>query len=285
MGFKMNTSEFLNCLERQDIKTLSEKLDDKVPYFGASKKVFLERLQYIYKQNELAGGNGKDIKVKPNKKKTNAFRLHVFLKTSFKFIIEEKEGKISEITGEKPLKFYKGNEAPGPLSFSFGEDEMLGFTPDEKHLLTLCKCNEACIQIEAEGKNVLNKVDLSLWVMEHAALHWNTPYYYKGFERFKNLYSSLNNAENVSDKYPTAKMAMEIYDNAVQDDNFMVNWLNTFNRLYYCHTMDFLWHNEYEENEMRNRAFPGFDVFFEGEEFEVIKRFNAIYERESAAYT
>ena len=44
----MDTAIFLKYLKRRDTDMLRILLDDSITYFGASKKVFLERLDFIF---------------------------------------------------------------------------------------------------------------------------------------------------------------------------------------------------------------------------------------------
>ena len=65
---------FLKYLQRMDIEMLEIILDDSIIYFGASKKVFLEKLSYIFNQVKLGGGKGY-LRIKQHKKQTDTYYL------------------------------------------------------------------------------------------------------------------------------------------------------------------------------------------------------------------
>ena len=47
---------FLQYLQKMDIGMLELILDNSITYFGVSKKIFLEKLSYIFNQVKLGGG-------------------------------------------------------------------------------------------------------------------------------------------------------------------------------------------------------------------------------------
>jgi hypothetical protein len=275
----MEKLEFIKCFQNADIHRLSEKLDENMPYCGATKAAFIEKLTYMNLQSILSWQKKNGFKIKIKEKSEDEFHiyLHIFSRV-LRLKVKLHQGEIIEVAGKKPWKKYS-EDLIDEFKFSFAQDELLNFVPDENYLSTLEQCRQAINEVEAEGNNILSKADLSTWVKKYATLyHKDALYYYRGFNKFREIYQYLEYLESISHAFLLATMAIENYEHSVKDENFLTNWVYNFEWIKINYTLDpFL--IEDIANENLYLLCEKFSIYLKGPEFNSIHRFEAIFQK------
>lgn len=227
----------LKAISERNLSVLADILDENIRYFGASKKVFLQKLEYIFEQLRLTGMEI-ECHIDESKSKPNTYYI-CFAPFSFriKTIFKEDNGKVIGIYNNKKLLSLKAIADLHPLDLYFGEDEKFDFTPSKEYILTLKKCEEAIEELNnIEGKIIASEVIRS-WLVKHKALYDTTykQYKYFRFNDFRHLYSELdffqyklqywNDAAKANDEYGKLGAAAKN------------KWYIKYDRLFFCQTM------------------------------------------------
>lgn len=276
---------FRKYLETMDIEMLELILDDTIPYFGASKKVFLEKLSYIFNQVRLAGYKG-DLKIKQHKKHANTYFLPLkIFGYSNKFIIEENEGVISKIYSTKIKKTKKEIEDLHTCELVFGVDEKKDFKPSVDYIMKLHRCNQAYEELINDEIKVLTSADIFQWLKKHKKLYGQVKEEYQLFKynKFRNLFSLLKSLFVELVNYNKAKEALDTFD----DTNMTTlhDWIVDYYDLAFCKVLSFnisFSDTDLPENILKYSFYP--NIYFKGDDFFTILKFNRLYQNNFSIY-
>jgi hypothetical protein len=266
---------FLTYLQRMDIDMLDMILDDSIIYFGASKRVFLKKLSYIFNQVRLGGHDG-FLKIKQHKKQPNTYYLllEIFSHTN-QFIIEENEGKIVNIHGGK-IKTKKDDvENLSPLALFFGTDERADFKPTNEYTMNVYRCTSAYEELVNDNVQILTSEDISQWINKHTWLFEEVKdaYLLFSYNNFKTLFSSLDHILQELQHYNEVKLALQTFTNSTA--SALQQWLGDYFNLAFCKVPSF--HVHFSEIDIENKTLrysyrP--TIYFKGDDFVSIIKFN-----------
>jgi len=283
----MNQKEaFLKYLQRMDIEMLEIILDDSIIYFGASKKVFLEKLSYIFTQVKLGGGSGY-LRIKKHKKQINTYYLLLkIFDYANKFIIEEKEGNIIKIYGNKIKTSEDDIEHLSPLEIFFGDDEKINFKPSNEYVINLYKCTNAYEEIVNGKINILTSKDISEWVNKHMLLYEEVEeeYLFFKYNDFRNLFSLFEYYLEELQNYSEVKMALQSYSDS--DISSLHQWLTDYNSLACCKVLVLA--SEFSEIDVANKTLKHnyrSNIYFKGDDFLAIVTFLELYFKHDNNYS
>lgn len=269
---------FLFYLQRMDINMLDIILGDNITYFGVTKTVFIERLYYILNQHKLAGEKG-FLTINHKVKTSNAYYLSSkILDTEQEFIIEEKEGNITNITSSLVVNSYEELEELHCLELFFGVDERAAFKPTTDYLIKLQRCKNAFEEIVNNKITILDKISISYWVKKHKSLYKeikNEAFMFK-YNDFKNLYFILKFHLRTLKHYKKALKAINTYDNS--NSIAIQKWLKENERLFLCKSQSFVsnFKNIDEINKtVKLDTYPS--IILKGADFITIIKFNELY--------
>jgi hypothetical protein len=271
---------FLKYLQRMDIEMLEIILDDSITYFGASKKVFLEKLSYIYNQVKLGGWKG-CLRIKQHKKHANTYYLLLqIFNYANKFTIEEKEGNIIKIFGTR-IKTSKADiENLSPLEIFFGEDEKTEFKPSNGYIMNLHSCTKAYEELVNDKIQILKRDDISQWLKKHALLYEEVKedYLFFKYNDFRSLFFMFDFLLEQLQNYKEVKMALKSFDDS--NTTCLNQWLEDFNRLAFCKVLSF--EIIFSEIDVVNKILKynyHSNIYFKGDDFFAIVRFNELYHK------
>lgn len=269
---------FLNALCKRDINTLRHILDNDITYFGVSKQTFLERMSYLFIQIGLAGQKG-DLVVKQHKKHVNTYYVHSkVLKTSFKFIIDEDNGKILRVYNNKKVESLAVAESISLYDLYFGLDERVGFEPTDKYISTLQECESAYKELENGTMKIITSQEMDSWIGRHMFLFLKIypQYNYFKFNDFRCLFQSLSYYNEILEQYDWVCEALESFDQCKEDEIDI--WCDEYNRLFFCHTMSFQGIPLVIDNiNRRIRYSQNSNIYFTGDDFWALHKFSEIY--------
>lgn len=258
-----------------DTDMLRILLDDSITYFGASKKVFIERLEFIFCCLKQAGIRSHFTVIR-HKRFKNVYYLRLQGDGyRFKFIIDELDGRVINVYNNK--KVLTSDDAVNISEFDlyFGIDERKGFVPSESYVYLLGLCNEAYNTLIHEGVHLLDINGLLDWLKRYNWLYQCTQehFLFFGFKKFTELYSTLEFIAEYLDKYVDVKIALNSFSNA--SPILIEQWLVNYDRLFFCDLQGFddildsiNWTTEvirYHRNH---------NLYFIGDEFFSIYKFN-----------
>lgn len=267
---------FIYYLERMDDEMLDLLLDEDASYFGVSKATFLEALKYIFNQVKLAGSpHAICIKIVSSAK--NRYRISWFDDNDWLVIdIKEKDSRIVELKlAKKPLYFM---EEVNTLNLCFGDDELKNFNPSVEYLLEAQQYQKAYEELVRDEPVMMDLEDLKNWLSSHHELYEEAEQKttYAKPKPFRTLYSNMELLLEELELAPQAEYALNCFRNMNKID--MEEWLDEFNRLYYCETMGFEL-NFQEMNpqdfSLKSTLYP--NLYFKGEVFFTILEFNERY--------
>ena len=271
---------FLNALCTRDLKALEQTLDDDITYFGASKKTFLTRIANIFEQIELAGQK-EDLKIIKHKKQHNTYYLYsnVFC-VSHKFIFLEEKGKLLKVYNNKKVNSIDDAESLSNFDLFFGEDERVGFKPTDAYLDTLFECMNAFNEMECGKINLITSKVIYNWLENHKLLFdiVYPQYKYFKFNNFRYLYQALSYYFEIINQYDRIIEALNDFNKC--DIDKIDDWCEQYNRLYFCETMGF--HGRpliVDIKNQRIRYNNKSNIYFSGDDFFAIVRFNEIFKR------
>ena len=276
---------FLKYLQRMDIEMLEIILDDSIIYFGASKKVFLEKLSYIFNQVKLGGGKGY-LRIKQHKKQTDTYYLLLqIFRYANKFIIEEKEGNIIKIYGTK-IKISKDDiENLSPLEIFFGDDEKIEFKPSNEYVMKIYRCTNAYEELVNDKIQILTREDISQWLKKHTLLYEEVKEEYLLFKYndFRSLFFMFDYLLEELQNYNEVKMALKSFTDS--NVNSLHQWLVDYNRLAFCRVLSF--ESSFSDIDVANKTLKynyRSNIYFKGDDFLAIVKFNELYHKYYDSY-
>lgn len=207
--------------------------------YSASKKTFLSKLSYIFYQVKI-GGEYDYLKIKQHKKHNNTYYLLLrIFSYANKFIIEEKDGKIIKISGNKIKKSKEEIEDLSICEIFFGNDERVGFKPSTKYVMNLYRCTNAYEELVNDNIQILTKDDISEWIKKHTVLYEEVKEEYLLFKYndFRNLFSMLEYLLEELQNYNEAKMALKSFNDS--NKTSLNHWLADYQGLAFCNVMAF----------------------------------------------
>ncbi len=270
------TEAFLYYLERRDLEMLDLLLDEEASYFGVSKATFLEALTYIFNQVKLAG-SPHAICIKKVSSAKNRYRISWFNDSDWLVIdILEKDSRIIELKLAKKPPYYV--EERNTFYLCFGDDELKDFKPSVEYLLEVQQYQKAYEELVRDEPVVMDLEDLQNWLSRHQALYEEAEQKtnYAKPKPFRTLYFNMELLLEELELAPQAEYALNRFRNMNKID--MEEWLDEFNRLYYCETMGYEL-NFQEMNQpdasLKSTLYP--NLYFKGEVFFTILEFNERY--------
>ena len=276
---------FLKYLQRMDIEMLEIILDDSIIYFGASKKVFLEKLSYIFNQVKLGGGKGY-LRIKQHKKQTDTYYLLLqIFRYANKFIIEEKEGNIIKIYGTKIKTSKDDIENLSPLEIFFGDDEKIEFKPSNEYVMKIYRCTNAYEELVNDKIQILTREDISQWLMKHTLLYEEVKEEYLLFKYndFRSLFFMFDYLLEELQNYNEVKMALKSFTDS--NVNSLHQWLVDYNRLAFCRVLSF--ESSFSDIDVANKTLKynyRSNIYFKGDDFLAIVKFNELYHKYYDSY-
>jgi hypothetical protein len=263
---------FLQYLQNSDIDRLEEILDDSITYFGASKKTFLKKLAFIFEHVKTARIKI-SITIKKHKIKDNLyyFKLNQY---SYKFLLEEKQGRITKLDNTKTRYSKEYIENANVYDLFFGEDERVDFMPAREYSNTLSRCNKAYAEIVNDSTQILSKQDLINWLETHSSLFEEVKDQYSlfGFKPFKDLYNDFKLKIEHLAYYDLIKLELKAYNRA-----FRHEWKANYNREIDWYVSMF--NIDFIEVNLTNKTCKSFrypNVYFHGEDFLTIVKYNEL---------
>lgn len=276
---------FLKYLQRMDIEMLEIILDDSIIYFGASKKVFLEKLSYIFNQVKLGGGKGY-LRIKQHKKQTDTYYLLLqIFRYANKFIIEEKEGNIIKIYGTKIKTSKDDIENLSPLEIFFGDDEKIEFKPSNEYVMKIYRCTNAYEELVNDKIQILTREDISQWLKKHTLLYEEVKEEYLLFKYndFRSLFFMFDYLLEELQNYNEVKMALKSFTDS--NVNSLHQWLVDYNRLALCRVLSF--ESSFSDIDVANKTLKynyRSNIYFKGDDFLAIVKFNELYHKYYDSY-
>lgn len=276
---------FLKYLQRMDIGMLELILDDSIIYFGVPKKVFLEKLSYIFKQVILGGGKA-PLRIKLHKKKTNVYYILLQVYSyAIKFIIEEKEGNIIEIYDNKIITCKEDIESLSQFALFFGNDEKIDFTPSNDYVMNLYRCTNAYEELVNDKIQMLTSEDISYWVNKHTLLYEEVKeaYLLFKFNNFRHLFFSFEYLLEEIQNYNEVKTALKSFDDS--NETSFRQWLVEYYSLAYCKVLSFdINFSDIDEGRKAIKCRSFSNIYFKGDDFFAIIKFNELYRKHLDIY-
>jgi hypothetical protein len=275
---KSQKEAFLFYLKKMDMVMLDIILPDNIIYFGANKTDFLDRIAYMVNQLKLAG-EATPLNVNQKVEFTNSYYLTSnILDFEQEFIIEEKEGCISNISSGLVIKSYEELEELHCLEIYFGIDERTNFIPTTEYVIKLHKCRNAFEEIVNDNIQILDNYKISYWIKKHKLLYKEIKHDTLMFRlnNFKNLYFTLKYIK----KQLKCSLAAEIAIRSFDDTSYSTiqKWKDDFNRLFFCELQSFevgFSIHDRSNNTLKMDSYP--NIIFKGTEFFSIFEFNKLY--------
>jgi hypothetical protein len=269
---------FLFYLKKMDIAMLDIVLPDNIKYFGANKADFLDRIAYMVNQFRLAG-EATPLNINQKDKFSNSYYLTSnILDFEQEFIIEEKEGCISNISSSLVIKSYEELEELHCLEIFFGLDERTDFIPTTDYVIKLHKCRKAFEEIVNDNIQILDNYKISYWVKKHKSLYKeikNDTLMFR-LNDFKNLYFTLKYIKKQLKCSLAAEIAVKSFDDTSY--NTIQKWKDDYNRLFFCELQSFevgFSILDRINNTLKMNSYPS--IVFKGTEFFSIFEFNKLY--------
>lgn len=268
---------FLKCLVNMDVKMLDVVLDDSITYFGASKKVFINKLEYIFNKVYLGGGSA-PLKIHRHKKRSNTYYLKLIIfNYANKFVIDEKDGKIINIYNPRENFSREYVENVYSLNIFFGVDERPEFKPTISYLKNLNKCRIAYQELVNDKVEFLSPKEIYTWLTTYQNFYNSIKddFLYFKYRKFLHLYTILESLiDNLRFHYAAAE-ALTLFDN---NKISIYKWLIKFHRIAFYEVSNFeleFSDIDYVNKTLRHYFHP--TIRLKGEEFFTIIRFNQIY--------
>lgn len=269
-----------------DVGMLDMILDEYCTYFGASKRVFLEKLSFIFDQYRLGGGSG-NLKLKSHKKNKNTFYLLMpVFSFAHKFIIEERNGCIINIYNNKEIRNIEDAVNLGPFQIFFGDDEKADFKTSPDYAMTLYNCTSAYEELVNNDIQVLTSSDVSRWLHKHALLYEKVKdkFLLFGFNNFRNLYTMFKQLLDRLQYHIVCSDALNSFNDS--DTNKLNKWLEKYDRLFFCEVQTFEFF--FSETDALNKTLKyGWhpNIYFKGDDIFAIVKFNELFLKNCNNYT
>lgn len=268
---------FLKCLENMDLIMLDEVLDDSITYFGASKKVFLNKLGYIFNKVHLGGGAA-PLEIYRHRKRSDTYYLKLIIFSyANKFVIDERDGKIINIYNPRENFSREYVENVYSLNIFFGIDERPEFKPTIDYLKNLNKCSLAYQELVNDNVEILSAKEIYLWLTKHQNFYISIKddYLYFNYKKFLNLYFIL---EDLIDKLRFHYAAVEALTLFENNNISIQKWLIKYYRIAFYEVFHFesdFSDIDYDNKTLRHYFHPR--IRLSGEHFFTILKFNEIY--------
>lgn len=271
---------FLKCLQHMDVDMLDLILEDSYTYFGASKKVFLAKLYFIFNRYISVGGSSY-LEINQHKTHKNWYSLLMPLfNKSYRFIIEENDGKITNINSNKKSRSRDAIEGLTLIDLVFGDDEKADFIVSTDYIMTVYNCTSAYEELINEGIQILTSKNVIDWLSKHASLYKaiKDKYLFFRFNDFRILYLMLENIFDQLQYYNVVKKALASFNDS--DSVSIQQWLADYDRLYFCKLFSF----EYDFSEIdeinKTMKFICFsNLYVKGHDFISIIKFNKLFDK------
>ncbi len=275
---------FLKYLQLMDVEMLDLILEDSITYFGASKKVFLEKLKYIFGQVSIEDSNS--FKIIQNKRFKNKYSMHILAWSyTLQLIIEEEANKITRIYNNKVVKNQNDVDCLSEVELFFGDDEKADFIPTTEYILNLHHSEKAYEELINDKIQVLSSEDIARWVNKHAELYAkiNSQFRYFGFNKFKDLYFGFLFDLQRLRYYPEVRKALESFN--CDDHKELGYWLKENFNLAFCKVLGFEgipFIIDDSNKRIGHCSYP--NIFFKGDDFFALMKFNQIYHKHYDLY-
>ncbi len=269
---------FLKYLELMDFEMLDLIMDDSITYFGATKKVFLEKLKFITSYLDLPEA-ANSIKVWQHKKHQNIYYIYLkYISRTSKFFIEEEDNKIKKIYTNHRIK--NRNDAIRLTSFDlfFMEDEMADFIATDKYLNLSNKCKDAYEELVNDEIHILTSKDISNYLIRHENLFRSVWDQYKisSYRYFTNFYFMLNNDFKKLRHFKEANIALKTFSNSTLPE--LHDWLVEYYSLAWTKVNSFnISFSKIDFDEKTIQWLFYSNIYFTGEDFFTIIKFDKLY--------
>ncbi len=277
-SYRTQKEAFLFYLQKMDVVMLEIILPDTITYFGANKTDFLERLAHILNQLKLAGEET-PLTINQKEDSSNSYYLtSTVFDFEQEFIIEEKEGCISNISSGLEIKSYVEVEELHCLEIFFGIDERTDFIPTTDYVLKLHKVRNAFEEIVNDKIKILDFSYISYWIKKHKSLYKEIKkdtLMFK-FNNFRNLYITLKYIKKRLKCSLAAEIALRSFDDT--SDSTIQKWKDDFNRLFFCELQSFevgFTNIDRINKTLKINTYP--NIIFKGSEFFSIFKFIELY--------
>lgn len=270
---------FIKYLGEGDLEMLDLILSDDITYFGATKAVFLHRLDDIFNQVQKIG-LWHQLRVVRHTKRRNIYYLCFWKENTsqLKMIINSREGIITEMFNNTRIEKEGDEISIDFYDLFFAEDERAGFKPGTEYVMTHYQCREAYDAFFTPRPVVLDYNSLCNWLSEQEELYKLSckQYYYFGFRRFRSLYFNLEFVAGLLQYRPYYVKALNEFD--FSSPKTILNWLFEWRRLIYCHVLgaDDDIHNVDWSRE-RVRIFRDPDIYYQGTDYSELLQFSTLY--------
>lgn len=269
---------FLNYLQHMDVDMMDLILDDSYTYFGASKKVFIAKLSFIFNRYISAGGSSY-LEIKQHKKHKNWYSLLMPLfNKSYRFIIEESDGEIKNINSSKKSRSRNAIEGLTLLDLVFGDDEKADFIASTDYKMSVYNCNSAYAELISEEIKILTSKDVSDWLFNHSSLYKEVKdkYLFFRFNDFRILYLVLENIFDQLQYYNVVKKALASFNSS--DSASIQQWLADYDRLYFCKLFPFGYDfTDIDELNKTMKFICYSNLYVKGQDFISILKFNKLF--------
>lgn len=263
-----------------DVDMLDLILDDSYTYFGASKKVFIAKLSFIFNRYISAGGRSY-LEIKQHKKHENWYSLLMPLfNKSYRFIIEDNDGEITNIKSSKKSRSRNAIEGLTLVDLVFGDDEKADFIASTDYTMSVYNCNSAYAELISEEIKILTSKDVSDWLFNHASLYKEVKdkYLFFRFNDFRILYLVLENIFDQLQYYNVVKKAMATFN--ISDSASIRQWLADYDRLYFCKLFPFGYDfTDIDEINKTMKFICYSNLYMKGLDFLSIIKFNELFNR------
>ena len=276
--YKTQKEAFLFYLQRMDIDMLDIVLSETIIYFGVNKTDFLKRLHYIINELKSAGEKTPLNIYQKEEFSTTYYLTSTIFDFEQEFIIEEKEGCISDISSSLKLKTNEEIDELHCLELFFGIDERIDFKPTTDYVLKLHKCKNAFEEIVSDTIQIVDYFKICYWIKKHKSLYKeikNDNLMFR-FNDFRNLFKRLKYFKKHLKNSLSAAKAIRAFDD--KNYNSIQKWKDDFNRLFFCRFQSFevgLIKIEGMKNSLKINNYP--NVIFKGTDFFSIIDFNELY--------
>ncbi|MBP6754645.1 MAG: hypothetical protein KA210_00760 [Bacteroidia bacterium] len=269
---------FLFYLQRMDIDMLDIVLSDTITYFGVNKTDFLKRLDYIINELKSSGEKTPLNIYQKEEFSTTYYLTSTIFDFEQEFIIEEKEGCISDISSSLKLKTNEEIDELHCLELFFGIDERIDFKPTTDYVLKLHKCINAFEEIVNDTIQIVDYYKICYWIKKHKSLYKeikNDTLMFR-FNDFRNLFKRLKYFKKHLKHSSSSAKAIRAFDD--KNYNSIQKWKDDFNRLFFCRLQSFevgLIKIVGMKNSLKINNYP--NVIFKGTDFFSIIDFNELY--------
>lgn len=267
---------FLKYFQEKNVDMLDLVLSDSASYFGTDKTTFIEKLELIFSKYIRDDGI---VRIRPHNTIENVyFVLFYSWSLAQVMIIEEDSGNITRIYNNHKIKNKVDARWIEEFHLIFGTDEKIGFVPSDEYIITLHQCEKAFSKINKENDIIMTMQDLEIYLNQYADLYAEVEpqYMYFRYNRFRNLYSSLEFNYSRLKHFEKAWEALKTYNNDSREE--LIDWLDEYYELAWCKVFQFdSCFKEIDYDTKILRSFFPSNIRYYGEEFIIVVLFCDIY--------